>query len=47
MDTLKINSDQKIAGQFTYFNTGEYIESTMGVRHRGNLSLGFPKNLSI
>jgi len=43
IDTLKINSDAKIAGHFTYFNNQQFIESTIGVRHRGNLSLGFPK----
>jgi hypothetical protein len=43
IDTSAITSDAKIAGHFTYFNNGEFIESTMGVRHRGNLSLGFPK----
>lgn len=43
MDTSEINNNTKIPGSFTYFNNHDYIESTMGVRYRGNLSLSFPK----
>ncbi|AUC80888.1 CotH kinase family protein [Lacinutrix sp. Bg11-31] len=43
IDTSTINSDSKIPGYFTYFNNNEYLESVIGVRQRGNLSLGFPK----
>ena len=42
-DTLAINNRAKIPGFFTFFNDGDYVKSTMGVRHRGNLSLSFPK----
>lgn len=43
IDTLHINGRKKILGTFTYFNEGGYIQNIMGVRHRGNLSLTFPK----
>jgi len=43
VDTSRINSNKKIPGYFSYFNTGQHIESVMGVRHRGNLSLSFAK----
>ncbi|WP_452219660.1 CotH kinase family protein [Lacinutrix salivirga] len=43
IDTSTINNDVKKPGYFTFYNNKEYIESVMGVRHRGNLSLTFPK----
>lgn len=43
INTSAINRNAKIPGYFTFFNGSEYIESIMGVRHRGNLSLTFPK----
>lgn len=43
IDDSKINRNNKIPGYFCYYNAGEHIKSTMGVRHRGNLSLTFAK----
>ncbi|RAJ16795.1 CotH kinase family protein [Olleya aquimaris] len=43
INTAKIDRFSKIPGYFTYYNKGEYKKSLMGVRHRGNLSLTFPK----
>ncbi|MFS4466826.1 CotH kinase family protein [Maribacter sp. 2210JD10-5] len=43
VDTNTINDKNKIPGYFTYYNDGEYMKNTMGIRHRGNLSLTFPK----
>jgi hypothetical protein len=43
IDTTAINRNAKIPGYFKFFNGSEYVESPMGVRHRGNLSLTFPK----
>lgn len=39
--TLKDNS--RIPGYFTYFDEEKFIESVIGIRYRGNLSLTFPK----
>jgi len=38
-----INDNSKSLGVFTYFNEGRYVENVMGIEHRGNLSLSFPK----
>ena len=43
LNSAALTHSVKIAGSFTYFNNNEFIESTMGVRQRGNLSLAFPK----
>ncbi|MDO6598132.1 CotH kinase family protein [Oceanihabitans sp. 2_MG-2023] len=43
IDTTTINNQYKRPGYFTLFSDTEYIKSTIGVRHRGNLSLSFPK----
>ena len=43
LDSDKLTRDSRIVGHFTYFNNHDYIENIMGVRQRGNLSLGFPK----
>ncbi|RLJ64429.1 CotH protein [Lacinutrix venerupis] len=43
IDTENMTNESKIAGNFTYYNNKEFIESVMGVRYRGNLSLSFPK----
>lgn len=43
IDTLRINNRKKIGGYFTFYNKTELQESAMGIRHRGNLSLSFPK----
>lgn len=43
IDTTTINNRRKIIGHFTYFNDGRYVANVMGVRHRGNLSLTYPK----
>ena len=43
VNTSALNSDTKIAGNFSYFNDGVFMESTIGVRYRGNLSLSFAK----
>lgn len=43
VDTSKINSDYKIAAKFSFYSNKEFVESTIGVRHRGNLSLSFAK----
>lgn len=43
VDTSAINRYYKIPGYFTFFNDKKYLKSTMGLRHRGNLSLSFAK----
>lgn len=43
LDDSTINSENKIAGSFTYFNDDTYLKSSIGIRHRGNLSLSFSK----
>ena len=42
-DSTTINDNSKVLGHFTYFNDDRYVQSVMGIRHRGNLSLTFPK----
>ncbi|WP_452223173.1 CotH kinase family protein [Lacinutrix chionoecetis] len=43
INSAAMDNESKIPGYFSFFNANEFIESTMGVRHRGNLSLTFPK----
>lgn len=43
LDASTINENRKIFGHFSYFNVRRYVESAMGIRHRGNLSLTYPK----
>lgn len=43
LDTTTLNKNKRLPGNFTYFRKDELIESAMGVRQRGNLSLSFPK----
>jgi len=43
IDTTTLNSDKKFPSYFKYFNDSIFIESFMGIRQRGNLSLTFPK----
>ena len=43
LDTSTLNSDKKFGGYITYFSDGNFIESPIGIRQRGNLSLTFPK----
>jgi len=43
LDASTINENKKIFGHFSYFNNHRYINSLMGIRHRGNLSLTYPK----
>lgn len=43
MDEAGLNSSDKIAGKFSYYDTEQYLESSIGIRHRGNLSLSFAK----
>ena len=38
-----VNSKYKIPGYFTYFEDNKYVKTSMGLRHRGNLSLSFAK----
>ena len=39
----EVEDDIKILGYFTYFNEKKYRKSIIGIEHRGNLSLTFPK----
>jgi len=43
LNPLTLNSDKKFGGYLTYYSGGEFIESPIGIRQRGNLSLTFPK----
>jgi spore coat protein H len=43
LDTMTLNTDKKFGGHFSYYNNSKFIESEMGIRRRGNLSLTFPK----
>ena len=43
LDASAINDSRKILGHFSYFYDGRYLQNVMGVRHRGNLSLTYPK----
>ncbi|MFD1063491.1 CotH kinase family protein [Winogradskyella litorisediminis] len=43
MNDAQINSRKKIEGKFSYYDDKQFVESVMGVRHRGNLSLSFDK----
>lgn len=43
MDINKINNRKKIVGDFSFYNINKCIDTKMGIRHRGNLSLSFSK----
>ncbi|QTE24328.1 CotH kinase family protein [Polaribacter cellanae] len=43
VNTSKMGNVFKLPFNFSFFNDKNYIESTGGVRYRGNLSLSFPK----
>ncbi|WGK64694.1 CotH kinase family protein [Croceiramulus getboli] len=43
IDTTAINSRKKVLAKFSYFDQGNLMESLVGIRYRGNLSLSFPK----
>ena len=42
-DTDKLKNRKKIRGSFRYGNGDNYIETSSGIRYRGNLSLSFAK----
>ena len=42
-DETKIKSEKKINGIFKFFNKGVSSVENIGIRHRGNISLTFPK----